>query len=105
MLRFPNVTEQLKARDAVNEHFKDQYVTALSFASRAPEIFGRVGLDPCRLAWICVVACICCTRLTSTVPSANSWRVCTGRSPGAVGGQHSVQGSRRCDDWQQRDNT
>src|SRR5713226_1337603 len=34
MLRFPNVAEQLKARDAVNEHFKDQYVTALSFASR-----------------------------------------------------------------------
>ena len=46
MLRFPNVTEQLKARDVVNEHFKDQYVTALSFASRAPEIFGRVGLRP-----------------------------------------------------------
>src|SRR5690348_1005093 len=34
MLRFPNVPEQLKARDAVNEHFKDTYVTALSFASR-----------------------------------------------------------------------
>src|ERR1700749_2886941 len=32
MLRFPNVPEQLKARDAVNEHFKDTYVTALSFA-------------------------------------------------------------------------
>ena len=30
MLRFPNVPEQLKARDAVNDHFKDQYVTALS---------------------------------------------------------------------------
>ncbi len=46
MLRFPNVTEQLKARDAVNDHFKDTYVTALSFASRAPEIFRRLGLRP-----------------------------------------------------------
>src|SRR5215470_5981609 len=32
MIRFPNVPEQLKARDAVNEHFKNDYVTALSFA-------------------------------------------------------------------------
>src|SRR6266404_8979910 len=46
MLRFPNVPEQLKARDAVNEHFKDQYVTALSFASRAPAIFRSIGLRP-----------------------------------------------------------
>jgi preprotein translocase subunit SecD len=46
MLRFPNVPEQLKARDAVNDHFKDTYVTALSFASRAPEIFRRMGLRP-----------------------------------------------------------
>src|SRR5207302_8432440 len=49
MLRFPNVPEQLKARDAVNEHFKDQYVTALSFASRAPGIFRSMGLRPMRL--------------------------------------------------------
>jgi preprotein translocase subunit SecD len=46
MIRFPNVTEQLKARDGVNEQFKDTYVTALSFASRAPELFGRMGLRP-----------------------------------------------------------
>src|SRR5215470_13887882 len=46
MLRFPNVPEQLKARDAVNDRFKDQYVTALSFASRAPAIFRRLGLRP-----------------------------------------------------------
>src|ERR1700724_3546708 len=46
MLRFPNVPEQLKARDAVNEHFKDQYVTALSFASRAPAVFRSMGLRP-----------------------------------------------------------
>jgi len=49
MLRFPNVPEQLKARDAVNDHFKDQYVTALSFASRAPGMFRRMGLRPMRL--------------------------------------------------------
>ena len=46
MLRFPNAPEQLKARDAVNDHFKDQYVTALSFASRAPELFRSLGLRP-----------------------------------------------------------
>jgi len=46
MIRFPNVPEQLKARDAVNEKFSDTYVTALSFASRAPEIFRRLGLRP-----------------------------------------------------------
>jgi len=49
MLRFPNVPEQLKARDAVNDHFKDQYVTALSFASRAPGVFRSMGLRPMRL--------------------------------------------------------
>jgi len=37
MVRFPNVVEQLKARDAVNDHFASQYLTALSFAPRAPE--------------------------------------------------------------------
>src|ERR1700743_2676360 len=36
MVRFPDVPEQLKARDAVNEKYKNQYITALSFASRAP---------------------------------------------------------------------
>jgi len=46
MLRFPSVAEQLKARDAVNDHFSKEYVTALSFASRSPEIFRRIGLRP-----------------------------------------------------------
>ena len=46
MLRFANVPEQLKARDAVNDHFKDQYVTALSFASRAPAFLVKIGLRP-----------------------------------------------------------
>ncbi|MBV8853469.1 MAG: protein translocase subunit SecD, partial [Sinobacteraceae bacterium] len=46
MLRFANVPEQLKARDAVNERFKDDYVTALSFASRAPAFLASMGLRP-----------------------------------------------------------
>jgi preprotein translocase subunit SecD len=46
MLRFPNVPEQLKARDAVNDRFKDTYVTALSFASRAPAFLRNLGLRP-----------------------------------------------------------
>jgi preprotein translocase subunit SecD len=46
MVRFPNVPEQLKARDAVNDKFKEQYVTALSFAPRTPEILRKIGLRP-----------------------------------------------------------
>ncbi|HEY6482885.1 MAG TPA: protein translocase subunit SecD [Steroidobacteraceae bacterium] len=46
MLRFPSVAEQLKARDAVNDHFQDTYVTALSFASRTPELLRKLGLRP-----------------------------------------------------------
>jgi preprotein translocase subunit SecD len=45
MVRFPNVPEQLKARDAVNGHFKE-YITALSFASRAPAFLRNLGLRP-----------------------------------------------------------
>src|SRR5579871_4496629 len=46
MLRFASVPEQLKARDAVNDRFKDTYVTALSFASRAPAFLRTLGLRP-----------------------------------------------------------
>jgi preprotein translocase subunit SecD len=46
MVRFPNVTEQLKGRDAVNDKFTDQYVTALSFAPRVPEVLRVLGLRP-----------------------------------------------------------
>jgi len=46
MLRFPSVTSQLEARDAVNDHFKDQYVTALSFAPRTPDWLRKMGLRP-----------------------------------------------------------
>jgi len=45
MLRFDGVGEQLKARDAIKEHYQD-YNTAMSFASRAPEFFRKLGLRP-----------------------------------------------------------
>jgi preprotein translocase subunit SecD len=45
MLRFDSIPEQLKARDVVKEHYTE-YITALSFASRAPEFFRRIGLRP-----------------------------------------------------------
>ncbi|MFM2111102.1 MAG: hypothetical protein RLZZ372_2026 [Pseudomonadota bacterium] len=46
MLHFAAVPEQLKARDLVNENFGRDYVTALSFASRAPDWLRKIGLRP-----------------------------------------------------------
>ena len=46
MLHFPAVPEQLRARDLVNEAFAREYVTALSFASRAPDWLRNLGLRP-----------------------------------------------------------
>lgn len=46
MVQFSGVGEQLRARDAVNAQFKDQYITALSFVSRAPSIFTTLGIRP-----------------------------------------------------------
>ncbi|HNR23571.1 MAG TPA: hypothetical protein PKL49_11180, partial [Steroidobacteraceae bacterium] len=46
MIRFDSVPMQLQARDAVNEQLKDEYITALSFASRAPTWLTRLGLRP-----------------------------------------------------------
>jgi preprotein translocase subunit SecD len=46
MLRFPNVPEQLKARDVVNDMLAEEYVSALAFAPRAPEILRKIGLRP-----------------------------------------------------------
>ena len=47
-VRFANVADQLRARDAVasNDSFKKSYVTALSLATRAPAFFGKIGLKP-----------------------------------------------------------
>lgn len=46
MVRFSSVPEQLKARDAINEGLARDYVTALSFAPRAPEWLRAIGLRP-----------------------------------------------------------
>jgi preprotein translocase subunit SecD len=46
MLLFDKVSDQLAARDAVNEALKDIYVSALSRAPRAPQIFLKLGLRP-----------------------------------------------------------
>ncbi|MFZ0007250.1 MAG: protein translocase subunit SecD [Steroidobacteraceae bacterium] len=46
MVRFGNVPDQLAARDAVNDHFADTYITALSFAPRTPEALRMLGLRP-----------------------------------------------------------
>jgi len=46
MVRFPSVAEQLKGRDAVNEKFSDQFLTALSFAPRTPDVLRQLGLRP-----------------------------------------------------------
>jgi preprotein translocase subunit SecD len=46
MLHFDEVPEQLKARDIVNDELARDYVTALSFASRAPDWLRNLGLRP-----------------------------------------------------------
>ena len=46
MLHFDSVSEQLKARDAVNSAFGRDHATALSFASRAPDWLRAIGLRP-----------------------------------------------------------
>jgi preprotein translocase subunit SecD len=49
MVRFPSTADQFRARDAVNAKYADQYITALSFASRAPAALRALGLRPMRL--------------------------------------------------------
>jgi preprotein translocase subunit SecD len=46
MVRFPGVQTQLEARDAVNQRFAQDYVTALSFAPRTPAWLRKLGLRP-----------------------------------------------------------
>ncbi len=46
MVRFGSVPDQLAARDAVNDQYKDTYITALSFAPRTPEFLRVLGLKP-----------------------------------------------------------
>ncbi|HEV2700570.1 MAG TPA: protein translocase subunit SecD [Steroidobacteraceae bacterium] len=49
MVRFGSSADQFKARDAVNAKYADQYITALSFASRAPTALRVLGLRPMKL--------------------------------------------------------
>jgi preprotein translocase subunit SecD len=49
MLRFASVSQQLQARDAVNQRFASDYVSALSFAPRTPEWLRKLGLRPMSL--------------------------------------------------------
>jgi preprotein translocase subunit SecD len=49
MVRFADDADQLNARDAVNTKFADQYITALSVASREPAALRDVGLRPMKL--------------------------------------------------------
>src|SRR5580693_7845710 len=46
MVRFANVPSQLAGSEAVNSHYKDTYITALSFAPRTPEFLRALGLRP-----------------------------------------------------------
>ncbi|HVW69229.1 MAG TPA: protein translocase subunit SecD [Steroidobacteraceae bacterium] len=46
MVRFGGVADQLAARDAVNDHYANTYITALSLAPRTPEFLRAVGLRP-----------------------------------------------------------
>ncbi len=48
-VRFANTADQFKARDEVNTKFADQYISALSFASRTPAVLRAVGLQPMKL--------------------------------------------------------
>jgi preprotein translocase subunit SecD len=49
MVRFAESADQFKARDAVNTKLADQYITALSIASREPATFRALGLRPMKL--------------------------------------------------------
>ncbi len=46
IVRFASVTDQLKARDTVNETLATDYISALTTASRAPAWLRHVGLRP-----------------------------------------------------------
>ena len=48
IVRFDSVSDQLRARDTVNgsQDLSKTYATALSFATQAPEFFGKIGLKP-----------------------------------------------------------
>ena len=49
IIRFADVADQLKARDAVNDALAGEYLSALTNASRAPAFLRKVGLRPMAL--------------------------------------------------------
>jgi preprotein translocase subunit SecD len=49
MVRFADSADQFKARDAFNSKLADQYITALSIASREPAVMRDMGLRPMKL--------------------------------------------------------
>jgi len=49
IVRFDSVTQQLAARDAVTDQYKDKYISALAFAPRTPAFLRKVGLRPMSL--------------------------------------------------------
>jgi preprotein translocase subunit SecD len=49
IIRFADVADQLKARDAVNDALATDYLSALTNASRAPAFLRKVGLRPMAL--------------------------------------------------------
>ncbi len=46
MVRFANVSDQLKGQDAVSAKYSDDYIAALSFAPRTPTFLRALGLKP-----------------------------------------------------------
>ena len=49
MVLFAGVPEQLAGSEAVNDHFKDTYITAMSIAPRTPAFLRAMGLRPMSL--------------------------------------------------------
>jgi preprotein translocase subunit SecD len=48
-IRFDEVSGQLAARDLIQERHEGDYAIALTFASRAPEWLGKLGIEPMNL--------------------------------------------------------
>lgn len=48
-LRFPSTTDQLKARDVINDARKNDFTIALTRASRVPEWMHSLGMSPVKL--------------------------------------------------------
>ena len=49
MVLFTGIPDQLAASDAISEHFKDTYITAMSIAPRTPDFLRAMGLRPMSL--------------------------------------------------------